>query len=314
MNWNNNDTKYILKRFIIYILIAFAMFIIGTWKTKALTMIPLDTENKNFYWWCGTSRNSIVMGNRSVSSNCTNVSYNRYLIEWYINRQPAGTYTVDIPLDLQISTPGFDYSNYQFKPRIYVIDTNQNWKVVYGGVCNDNGGSSVHCTFTTNESFNYISTERQVAIVSSSGVGVSGSTGTGTLVHNVTDEDINNSIVDVNDSITNDNITTGDADDFNNNQAFNDSTGLESVIQLPLNMVNSLTNTCQPIQVTIPFINYTGEIPCMSTIYQSKFNTLYVIVKLIINGFFVYRLLLKVYELVHNAKQPDEDKLEVIEL
>lgn len=118
----------------------------------------------------------------------------------------------------------------------------------------------------------------------------------------------------INNSINNDNITSGDADTFANNDAFSDTTGLESVINLPLNMVNSLSNECVPIQLHIPYLDTDATIPCMSTIYRTKFNNLYTLVKLVVNGFLVYRILLKVYELVHEAKQPDEDKLEVIEL
>lgn len=121
---------------------------------------------------------------------------------------------------------------------------------------------------------------------------------------------------DIKNTLTNDNVdgANSDLDNFKNSSTFSDSTGLQAILELPLNLVNSLSNTCQPISITIPWLDYTGTIPCMSTIYSQHFNSLYSVVAVVVNAFFIYRILLKIYELVHNAKQPDEDKLEVIDL
>lgn len=322
MNWNNNDTKYILKRFIIYVLIAIAMFIIGIWKTKAVvfdvSVTPLKTQkvySSNISASIGIQSNGYVNQNHWFSST-QNITCNtdKCGVEFYytatmyqvsnfsssLNNYSGSISSQVVANSAQLFENNFPSCTVSNNTISCIVDNNTNW----GGLKLQFSGN--HLSQDTNEYTSRGSIQYSINDIVNI-YDISGSIASAI-------EDNTQAINDVNNSINSDNVTSSDADDFSNNQAFTDSTGLESVIQLPLNMVNSLTSTCQPINITIPFIDYTGQIPCMSTIYRSKFNTLYTIVKLVINGFFVYRLLLKVYELVHNAKQPDEDKLEVIDL
>lgn len=104
------------------------------------------------------------------------------------------------------------------------------------------------------------------------------------------------------------------ADDFKDNTAFDDTTGIESIINLPLNFINSLSSSCQPLQLTLPWLDYPFEIPCLGDLFISKVPLIANILKIVINGFIVYRILLGIVDLIHSAKNPDDDRIEVLEL
>lgn len=342
MNWNNNDTKYIIKKIIIYFLIAFAMFIFSTWKAKA------DVIGTTINYTLGCTSNSGTVSN-SVTST----------LNWSSDIQNKGQGYLITTFNV-VSKTGNGQSilnGVRFRQRINGIDSYVACDVGNALSYFDSGVEqtlyTAKCPINTNQGitntaviYDFYSTYPETCVkpyaystfVTDSNEaqqivnGINGALAQlinqNTINSQITQNAINTGLQNVtsavqqqtqatqniNDSINNDNVTTSDADDFKNNQAFTDSTGLESVINLPLNMVNSLSNECQPIQIHIPYIETDATIPCMSTIYRSKFNSLYTLVKLVVNGFLVYRILLKVYELVHEAKQPDEDKLEVIEL
>lgn len=335
MNWNNNDTKYIIKRFIIYILIAFAMFIIGTWKAHALTAVENNfiiantdinqtgkfnrTATYNINNWKGLSNGEVFF---TIATSRAMEVYNIYVEEASSSRR----FTCFFGADMGYADNTSQYHGYSVRcPADFV----------YGGLKRIGIDAYVHTSgiiiWPTDVSYYSYDMPSDVISAIQQASSTNAINNLNTQMQNASSQAhtdaqnvqvaINNQSTQqhqdaqaINNSINNDNITSSDADDLTNNQAFSDSTGLQAVIELPLNMINSLTNTCQPISITIPWLDYTGTIPCMSTIYSSKFNSLYQVVKLIINGFLVYRLLLKVYELVHEAKQPDEDKLEVIDL
>lgn len=319
MNWNSNDTKYIIKKVVIYLLIAFAMFIISTWKVNALeynqgnligNLVRINTINGNIDGSFDSNSIATINSSNPYRQQTMGIYFRTTTYFGYQNKKYRFTGHIQTSGDTKLNIEGIwfadgtgtaigkcDYNSTGIDNKIaFTLDCD-----IPSGLVNQNYGNILQFAISSEYSNNF-----SISIYLSDKF----------LMYDKENDtsQIQQGVQDINNSINNDSVTTSDADNFTNNQAFTDTTGLESVIQLPLNMVNSLTNTCQPIQITIPFINYTGVIPCMSTIYQSKFNTLYTIVKIVVNGFFVYRLLLKIYELVHNAKQPDEDKLEVIDL
>lgn len=104
-----------------------------------------------------------------------------------------------------------------------------------------------------------------------------------------------------------------DADNLKNNPAFNDTSGLSSIISMPLNFINSLGTSCSSLELNIPYFETSITLPCMSTIY-SKFGALYTLVYGVINGFVIYRILIELFYIVKNSKDPDIDKVEVMEL
>ena len=104
------------------------------------------------------------------------------------------------------------------------------------------------------------------------------------------------------------------ADDLKNNSAFQDNTGLSGIISMPLTFVNSLTNTCEPISLTIPYMDVNVSIPCLQPIITNKMPLLANLIKIIVNGFIVYRILLDIFQIVRNAKNPEDDRIEVLDL
>ena len=102
-----------------------------------------------------------------------------------------------------------------------------------------------------------------------------------------------NSINNLNDSINDDDIggATQDGADFILD--FDTNTfGLTSIVTAPLNLIQSLTSsTCSELELPLPFLNNKKLIlPCMTTIYQSTFGSLFTMYQTITFGRVVYWL------------------------
>lgn len=121
---------------------------------------------------------------------------------------------------------------------------------------------------------------------------------------------------DINNSINNNNVSgaNNDANSFVNNQAFQDNTGLSSVITAPLSVVNSLTSTCSPIRLTLPYIDTDIDIPCIGTMLEQKVGALAQLIKVVINGFICYIIGVDLFRIVKNARNPEDDRIEVLDL
>ena len=114
-----------------------------------------------------------------------------------------------------------------------------------------------------------------------------------------------------------DSSTTGanaDADALKNNAAFDDSSGIQSLITLPLRFVNNLGTACSPIDLTIPYMNANVTIPCMRSVISSKMPALSALITAVVNGFLLYNIFIQIVDMIHGAKNPDDDRLEVVEL
>ena len=127
---------------------------------------------------------------------------------------------------------------------------------------------------------------------------------------------INSNVTNISDNLNDSSIDSSSANNLTNNSAFQDNNGLDNIIKAPLNFIQSLTNTsCSPISLTIPFMNANVSLPCMSTIYTKALGTQLVnTISLVINGIVLYRFCLVILRIVHNAKNPNKDELEVLEL
>lgn len=115
------------------------------------------------------------------------------------------------------------------------------------------------------------------------------------------------------------NSTIGGVDDylldFFGSDNFKDKHGISSIIHTPIVFLESLNSkTCAPIQLTIPYINKNATINCMSDVYTSKFNGIYSLIVLAINSVLCYNLALSVVGYVKQAKNPDDDRIEVLDL
>lgn len=127
---------------------------------------------------------------------------------------------------------------------------------------------------------------------------------------------INDSINNV-DNTLNNTDTTGATDSansfFDNFQT--DTYGLSDVITMPLTLIKSLTNSkCVSLKLTVPFVNKNMELPCMSSIYSQYFGSFFTLYQSVTFGFVAYWVVVRIFNLVKDFKNPDHDEIEVIDL
>lgn len=118
------------------------------------------------------------------------------------------------------------------------------------------------------------------------------------------------------DTITNED-TTGAEDSASG--FFNDFTtetfGLTAIITAPLNAINSLiSSTCSPLVFPLPYVDKNLSLPCMSSIYNEFFGGFFSIYQLITTGIISYYVIVRIFNLVKDFKNPDHDEIEVVDL
>lgn len=120
----------------------------------------------------------------------------------------------------------------------------------------------------------------------------------------------------INDNLTDDNVdeSTNKATDFFNNFDSGDTGTLTDIISLPLDFLDKLNNSCSPIVLPVP---YMGDItlPCLQT-YLSTFlpESFLNLIKLIVNGFLTYKIVISLVDFINSLKDPNNDDLEVMDL
>ena len=130
--------------------------------------------------------------------------------------------------------------------------------------------------------------------------------------------DTNDKLDDLNNTINNDDTSSAvnKANDFFSGFT-TDTFGLTSIITSPLTLIGSITSsTCSPLSLKIPFLekNNNLQLPCMSTIYQDNFGSFLTVYQTITFGITAYWVCIKIFALVKDFKNPDEDKVEVLDL
>lgn len=117
-------------------------------------------------------------------------------------------------------------------------------------------------------------------------------------------------------SINDDNTTgaTGTASNFFGN--FNtDTHGLTSIITAPLSAIQSLSSTtCQPLELPLPFVDNNLTLPCMRPIYEENFGGFMDLYDAITIGIVSYWVMVRIFALVKDFKNPDHDEIEVVDL
>lgn len=127
-------------------------------------------------------------------------------------------------------------------------------------------------------------------------------------------DDTTNAINNVNDSINNSNIDSGVGSDFFDDFEDN-SHGLTSIITAPLTAIERLTSsTCQPLVVPIPFTSGSVSLPCMTQVYTEHIPTIYNIWKVVSFGIIAYFICIDIFHIVKGFKDPESDKVEVLDL
>jgi hypothetical protein len=126
----------------------------------------------------------------------------------------------------------------------------------------------------------------------------------------------NEKLDSVNDNITNSDSSgaAGDAGSFFSGFQTN-THGLTGIITAPLNLIQSITNqSCSPVSIPLPFVNKNLELPCMSTIYQQTFGGFLTLYQTITTGVISYWVVVRIFALVKDFKNPEHDEIEVMEL
>lgn len=120
----------------------------------------------------------------------------------------------------------------------------------------------------------------------------------------------------INDTLNNDNVDESltEADSF-----FNDFTtnthGLTGIITAPLNAIQSLTSkTCSPLVLPLPFVDKDLTLPCMREIYVDNFGAFMNLYDVITLGIISYWVMVRIFALVKDFKNPDHDEIEVMDL
>lgn len=127
--------------------------------------------------------------------------------------------------------------------------------------------------------------------------------------------DYTSNINAINSNITDPSIDTSDVDSLLSNSNFNENETIQNIVSLPIDFIENLSNTCSPIEFTIPWFNADVSIPCMSTAVYPKFGVFLAwSVGVVINGYLIYKILLKFVELFNDLKDPTKDKIEVVDL
>ena len=127
-------------------------------------------------------------------------------------------------------------------------------------------------------------------------------------------EKTNQELGELNDNLTNSTVDSGSASGFFDNFQDNEH-GLSGIITAPLNFIKNLNSkSCSPINVSIPLINSNFSLPCMSSFYNTHFAELFRIYQIVIFGLIAYRICLDIFRIVKGFKDPDSDKVEVLDL
>lgn len=99
---------------------------------------------------------------------------------------------------------------------------------------------------------------------------------------------------------------------FNNFQS--NTHGLSGIVTAPLRLINSLSeSTCSPLVLPLPFVNQNLTLPCMSSVY-SRFPQFLTLYQLITTGLIGYYVIVNIFKKVRDFQNPNNDKVEVLEL
>ena len=91
--------------------------------------------------------------------------------------------------------------------------------------------------------------------------------------------------------------------------------GVTGVLTAPLNAINSiLSNTCSDLVFTLPFVNKQITLPCLTPIYQTHASGLLSLYQTVITGIVSYWICLNIFKIIKGFSDPQEDRIEVLEL
>ena len=129
-------------------------------------------------------------------------------------------------------------------------------------------------------------------------------------------DDMNQTQNEIKDSINNNdtsgaqNSASGFFDNFST-----ETFGLTSIITAPLNAINSIINsTCNNLVLPLPFVEKNLTLPCMNSIYSNYFKGFFDLYQIITTGLISYYVIVRIFNLVKDFKNPEHDEIEVMDL
>ena len=127
-------------------------------------------------------------------------------------------------------------------------------------------------------------------------------------------EAINGKLDDMNTSINSSDIDSSSGVNFFNNFNTEDNGGISSVITAPLRFVRKMTDSCEPISFDL--MEQDINLPCGDTLFWNKEGVapLRTIWNILVGGAFIYALLRKIFKIIEDIKDPQSDKIEVLNL
>lgn len=91
--------------------------------------------------------------------------------------------------------------------------------------------------------------------------------------------------------------------------------GLTAVVTAPLSLISSITSSsCSPLVIPLPYVDKDLTLPCMGAIYSNYFGSFLSIYQVITFGIVAYWVLVRIFNLVKDFKNPDHDEIEVLDL
>ena len=132
---------------------------------------------------------------------------------------------------------------------------------------------------------------------------------------------INNNIDDMkqkqqetNDTIKDDNVDTSQASGFFDSFDNIDHGGISGVVTAPLTAINKINQSCSPISINLWDTDI--SLPCGDTLFWNKENvsSFRTVWNVLIGGPLIYALMLKLFHVIQNLKNPDDSRVEVAKL
>lgn len=91
--------------------------------------------------------------------------------------------------------------------------------------------------------------------------------------------------------------------------------GLSAIITAPLNTIRSLlSSTCSKLVLPLPYVNENLELPCMNEIYTQHFGLFFSLYQTIMLAIISYRCIRSIYFDITGFTNPDDDRIEVMDL
>lgn len=91
--------------------------------------------------------------------------------------------------------------------------------------------------------------------------------------------------------------------------------GLSDIVSLPLVYIGKITTaSCSPLVLPLPFVDKNATLPCMTQVYHEYFGSFLTLYQTITFGVIAYWVCINIFAMVRNFKNPDNDRIEVLDL